>query len=31
MPMRMPVWICCDECKGELMANPEKYLAKLKP
>ncbi len=25
------VWICCDECKGELMANPEKYLAKLKP
>jgi hypothetical protein len=24
------VWICCDGCKDELMANPDKYLAKLK-
>lgn len=23
------VWICCDSCKDEIEANPEKYLAKL--
>lgn len=24
------VWICCDGCREELLANPDKYLAKLK-
>ena len=24
------VWICCDGCKDKLLANPDKYLAKLK-
>lgn len=24
------VWICCEGCKDELMASPDKYLAKLK-
>ncbi len=24
------VWICCDGCKDKLLADPEKYLAKLK-
>jgi hypothetical protein len=24
------VWICCDGCREELQANPDKYLAKLK-
>jgi uncharacterized protein involved in copper resistance len=24
------VWICCDGCKDKLLAEPEKYLAKLK-
>ena len=23
-------WICCEGCRKELLANPEKYLAKLK-
>lgn len=23
------VWICCDGCREELQANPDKYLAKL--
>jgi len=23
------VWVCCDGCKDELLADPEKYLAKL--
>jgi len=23
------VWICCDGCKEELLANPDQYLAKL--
>ncbi len=25
-----PVWICCVHCKDEVMANTDKYLAKLK-
>jgi hypothetical protein len=25
-----PVWICCPDCKDELLAHPDKYLAKLK-
>ncbi|MEO8268595.1 MAG: hypothetical protein ABI557_02675 [Aureliella sp.] len=24
------VWICCDDCKDKLLADPDKYLAKLK-
>ena len=24
------VWICCDGCKDKLLADPDKYLAKLK-
>ena len=24
------VWICCDGCREELLANPDKYLAKVK-
>lgn len=24
------VWICCEGCRKELLANPEKYFAKLK-
>ncbi|MGB7327989.1 MAG: hypothetical protein WBD31_24150 [Rubripirellula sp.] len=24
------VWICCDGCKDKLLADPEKYLAKVK-
>ena len=24
------VWICCDACRDELFADPDKYLAKLK-
>lgn len=24
------VWICCDGCREELLANPDKHLAKLK-
>ena len=24
-----PVWICCDGCKDKLLADPDKYLAKL--
>jgi hypothetical protein len=24
-----PVWICCDGCKDKLLADPEKYLAKI--
>lgn len=24
------VWICCDGCRDELLANPDKHLAKLK-
>ena len=24
------VWICCDGCRDELLAKPDKYLAKLK-
>lgn len=24
------VWICCDDCKDTLLANPDEYLAKLK-
>jgi Cu(I)/Ag(I) efflux system membrane fusion protein len=24
------VWICCDGCRQELLANPDNYLAKLK-
>ncbi|WP_417736520.1 hypothetical protein [Rosistilla oblonga] len=24
------VWICCDGCKAKLLAEPDKYLAKLK-
>ena len=24
------VWLCCDGCKDKLMADPDKYLAKLK-
>jgi Cu(I)/Ag(I) efflux system membrane fusion protein len=24
-----PVWICCEGCREELLANPEKFLAKL--
>ena len=25
-----PVFICCPSCKKDLLANPDKYLAKLK-
>jgi hypothetical protein len=25
-----PVWICCEGCRKELLANTEKYVAKLK-
>lgn len=25
------VWICCDSCREDLLADPDKYLAKLKP
>lgn len=25
-----PVWICCEGCREELLANSEKYVAKLK-
>ncbi len=24
------VWICCDGCKDKLLADPDKYLAKLR-
>ena len=24
-----PVWICCDGCKDKLLADPDKYLAKI--
>ena len=24
-----PVWICCDGCKDRLLADPDKYLAKI--
>ncbi len=23
------VWVCCDDCRGELLEDPDKYLAKL--
>jgi Cu(I)/Ag(I) efflux system membrane fusion protein len=25
------VWICCEGCREDLLADPDKYLAKLKP
>lgn len=25
-----PIWICCEGCKNKLLANPDKYLAKVK-
>ncbi|RMF41389.1 MAG: hypothetical protein D6753_09690 [Planctomycetota bacterium] len=25
------VWICCEECRDELLADPDKYLAKINP
>ncbi|KAA5539691.1 hypothetical protein FYK55_23085 [Roseiconus nitratireducens] len=25
------VWICCDSCEEKLLADPQKYLAKLEP
>jgi len=25
------VWICCDGCRDKLLADPDKYLAKLQP
>jgi Cu(I)/Ag(I) efflux system membrane fusion protein len=24
------VWICCDDCREQLLAEPEQYLAKLR-
>lgn len=24
------VWICCDDCKDQLLENPDEFLAKLK-